>query len=221
VTQHLGDEAELYPLGVLDDDAARDVERHIAGCTVCAERVTAAQHVATSLAASLPAAEPSSELGRRIGESARPRLQTVAPTRAWDLRGLAIAAVFALAFLVAGWQALALRGRVAADDLALVTVVHSHFNHVSMTPLSPKPVAAKILYARDGSWLYIIADEPAGTVHALARTTAGNTIDLGALAASGRTASLLVRPTQRVRSLSLERDGTPVAAATLVYGGTR
>ncbi len=220
MTQHLGDEAELYPLGVLDDDAARDVERHIAGCTVCAERVTAAQDVATSLAASLPAAEPSSELGRRIGESARPRLQTVAPTRAWDLRGLAIAAVFALAFLVAGWQALALRGRVAADDLALVTVVHSHFNHVSTSPQSANPVAAKILYARDGSWLYIIADRPGGTLRALGRTAAG-TLDLGVLAGSDQAATLLVRPSTRITSVTLQRDGTAVASAKLVYGGTR
>jgi hypothetical protein len=130
---------------------------------------------------------------------------------------LAVAAVFALAFLALGWKALALRGELAADDLALVTVVHSHFNHVSMTPQSANPVAAKVLYARDGSWLYVIADEPGGTLHALARTAAG-TIDLGVLAASGQTAGLLVRPPARVESLVLQREGTTVASATLVYG---
>jgi hypothetical protein len=33
VTEHLGEDAELYPLGILDDDAVCDVERHIALCS--------------------------------------------------------------------------------------------------------------------------------------------------------------------------------------------
>jgi hypothetical protein len=182
--------------------------------------VTQAQLVAASLASALPAVEPSPALHVRLGEAVRPQRGAAGRFAAWNAWSLALAAVFALAFLALGWKTLALRGQLAADDLALVTVVHSHFNHVSMTPQSASPVAAKVLYARDGSWLYIIADKPGGTLHALARTPAG-TVDLGVLEGSGETATILVHPSAHVDFLMLQRDGTAVASATLVYGATR
>lgn len=212
MTDHLGEDAELYPLGILDDGAARNVERHVASCSDCAERVARAQAVVSSLSAALPQATPSPALERRLRESIRPQPSS---KRRASLFSLALAAAFALAFL-GGWQALVLRERLAAEDVALVTMVHSHFNHVSMSPESANPVAAKILYARDGSWIYIIADKPGGLLHAIARTEAGVT-DLGALASAGETATLLVHPRERIRSITLQRAGTDVAAATLVY----
>lgn len=213
MTDHLGEDAELYPLGILDDDAAREVERHIALCSECAERVAQAQAVAASLAAALPLATPSPALERRLRESIRP--QPSARLRA-NLFPFALAAAFALALLGFGWQALVFHERLAAEDVALVTMVHSHFNHVSMSPESTNPVAAKILYARDGSWIYIIADKPGGPLHAIAHTAAG-TVDLGVLTSTGESASLLVHPPQRIHSITLRRAGTNVASANLAY----
>ncbi len=213
MTEHLGEDAELYPLGILDDAAARNVERHIAFCSECSERVAHAQAVAASLAAALPPATPSPALERRLRESARS--QPSAKRRA-SLFPFALAAAFALAFLGVGWQALVLRERQADEDVALVTMVHSHFNHVSMTPESVNPVAAKILYARDGSWIYIIADKPGGPLHAIAHMAAG-AADLGTLESAGETATLLVHPRERIRSITLQRAGTDVASAKLAY----
>ena len=211
--EHLGEDAELYPLGVLDDDAARNVERHVALCSECSERVARAQAVTASLAAALPLATPSPALERRLRDSTRPQPSV-------KLRGgffpFALAAAFALAFLGLGWQGLVLRERLQSEDVALVTMVHSHFNHVSMSPESANPVAAKILYARDGSWIYIIADKPGGSLHAVAETATG-TIDLGILTSMGETASLLVHPHERIRSIALLRAGTNVASAKLAY----
>jgi hypothetical protein len=212
VTEHLGEDLELYPLGILDDDAARSVERHVASCSECAERVAQAQAVAASLAAALPRATPSPALERRLREAVRP--QPSAKRRA--SLPFALAAAFALAILGFGWQALVLRERLAADDVALVTMVHSHFNHISMSPQSANPVAAKILYARDGSWIYIIADKPGGILHAIAHTAA-RSVDLGALASTGETATLLLHPRERIRSITLQRAGLDVASGTLAY----
>jgi hypothetical protein len=214
VTEHLGENAELYPLGLLDDDAARDVERHIALCFACAERVAQAQSVAAALAAALPQATPSPALERRLRESARPQLGAI-KARAGILR-FALAAAIALIFLGLGWQTLVLHQRLKTEDVALVTMVHSHFNHVSMAPESPNPVAAKVLYARDGSWIYIIADKPGGSLHAIAETATG-AVDLGVLTSTGETASLLVHPRERIRSMVLQRAGTNVASAKLAY----
>ena len=209
---HLNEDAELFPLGVLDEDEARTVERHIAGCAACAARVADAELVAASLAASLPAARPSPRLGRRLQAALRP----AGDGRRWDLRSLALAAGFALALAGVAWQTVAVERRTASDDLALVTIVHSHFKHVTMTPRSAQPVAAKVLYAIDGAWVYIIADRPMGSLHAVARTANGEA-DLGELDGSGQTATLLVRPRGRIESLELRRDREPVATATLTY----
>ncbi len=214
MTEHLGEEAELYPLGILDDDAARAVERHIGLCAECAERVAQAQAVAASLAAALPLATPSPALERRLRESTRPQLG--ARKLSAGILRFAIAAAFVIAFLGLGLQTLLLRQRLAAEDVALVTMVHSHFNHVSMSPQSADPVAAKILYARDGSWIYIIADRPGGSLHAIAETATG-AVDLGVLTSTGETASLLVHPRERIRSVALQRAGTNVASANLAY----
>ena len=213
MTEHLGEDAELYPLGVLDDDAARNVELHIALCSECAERVAQAQAVAASLAAALPLATPSPALELRLRQSTR--LQPSAKLRG-NLFPFALAAAFALAFLGLGWQVLALHERLAAEDVALVTMVHSHFNHVSMSPESTNPVSAKILYARDGSWIYIIADKPGGSLQAIARTATGST-DLGVLTSTGETATLLAHPRERIVSITLQRAGANVASARLAY----
>ncbi|MFY9720693.1 MAG: hypothetical protein WAK16_13725 [Candidatus Cybelea sp.] len=214
MTEHLGESAELYPLGILDDDAAREVERHIALCSECAERVTQAQAVAASLAAALPLAAPSPALERRLHESTRPQLG--ARKMPANVLRFAIAAAFVIAFLGLCLQTLLLRQRLGTEDVALVTMVHSHFNHVSMSPVSANPVAAKILYARDGSWIYIIADKPGGALHAIA-DTAGSVADLGELLSTGETATLLVHPRERIRSIVLQRGGTTVASAKLAY----
>ena len=152
-------------------------------------------------------------------EKAAARIDTAAPRTGIphaNLFRFAVAAVIALTLIGLGWQTLMLRGRLATEDLALVTMVHSHFNHVSMAPESANPVAAKILYARDGAWIYIIADKPGASLHAIASTATGTT-DLGVLASAGETATLLFRPRDRIRSIILRRGGTTVASATLTY----
>ena len=212
--EHLGESAELYPLGMLDEDAAREVERHIALCSECAERVAQAETVAVSLAAALPLATPSPALERRLRESTRPKLG--ARKMPANVLRFAVAAAFLIALLGLGLQTLLLRQRLAGEDVALVTMVHSHFNHVSMSPESANPVAAKILYARDGSWMYIIADKPDGTLHAIAHT-AGGVAELGDLLSAGETATLLVHPPERIQSVVLQRAGTTVASAKLAY----
>ena len=136
--------------------------------------------------------------------------------RPTNLGRYAIAAALAIALLGLAWQTIALRGRLASQDVALATIVHSHFDHVSMTPDPANPVAAKVLYARDGSWIYVIADQPGGTVRVLATSAAG-TADIGALVPSGQTATLFVHPAARIRTVVLERSGARVAYATLKY----
>jgi anti-sigma-K factor RskA len=233
---HIGDDAELYALGALDGVSARRVEQHIADCQECAARVNDALLAAAALAQALPASAPSAELGRRLSASAAAGARTGARratstvsrsatrTSARTSTGwfsdrvlrYAVAAALVLALLNAGWQSFRLHREIAVEDVALATLVHSHFNHVSMTPLVAGPLAAKILYARDGSWIYVIADRPGGALRALGYA-AGKALDFGTMPSDGKTATLMVHPRSRVRRIVLERDDAPVAEATLAY----
>jgi hypothetical protein len=215
VSEHLGDDAELYPLGMLDDDAARSVERHIATCSSCATRVAQARSVASSLAAGLPSREPSPALERRLRDITT--AQRAQRTRNRFDVGWAFAAVLVLALLAFGWQTVVLRERIGRQDLALATLVHSHFNHVSMTPAAGNSIEAKILYARNGSWIYILVDKPNAPLRAVAQTPAG-TMNLGTLERSGDVATLMRHPRVRVSSVTLVRGDATVASAVLVYG---
>jgi anti-sigma-K factor RskA len=240
---HIGDDAELYALGALDDVSARRVEQHIAECPECAARVNDALLAAAALAEALPAVAPSAELGRRINASVASGATTGAPrasstvsrsafrsaartsTRSSSQTSTgwfsdrvvryAVAAALVLALLNAGWQSFRLHREIAVQDVALATLVHSHFNHVSATALVSGSLAAKILYARDGAWIYVIADHPGGALRALGYG-AGAAVDLGTMP-DGKTATLLVHPKSRVRRIVLERGNIPVAEATLAY----
>jgi hypothetical protein len=215
VNEHLGDDAELYPLGILDAAAAQNVEEHIATCSSCAQRVAQAQTVAGSLAAALPAREPSGELGERLPRSATLPTQRLSRNR-FDL-AWACAAALVLALLALGWQNVVLRKHLMHQDMALATLVHSHFNHTSMLAAPGNTIAAKVLYARDGSWIYIIVENPNASLRAVAQTPAG-TLDLGPLERSGDIATLLRHPRVRVHSIALQREKVTIASAVLVYG---
>jgi hypothetical protein len=213
--EHLDDDAELYPLGVLDDDAARRVERHIAGCKTCAERVADAQLMAATLASTLPPAAPSPALAQRLSASARGTIRS--PRRqGWDLRALALAAALALALAGLGRQTVVMQQHDTSDALALATIAHSHFLHTPMAATLPQPFAAKVLYARDGSWLYLIADGAPGPLRAVARTAHGS-LELGSLEGPAQAKSLLAHPSEKVLALELRTESGAVASVTLAY----
>jgi hypothetical protein len=308
---HIGDDAELYAIGALDDIGVKRVENHIDGCPGCAARVNDALLAAAALAEALPATQPSLELGRRIRDSQRPseRMETAqrqtpqvtespqtpirrsttsasaassaqtpeesgvrTPIRrstaqsnagnpalldfgsSFSTRSrrresaaaarrstgseassdfgnwmsarvvrYAIAAALVLALLDAGWQSFRFHRQVAVDDAALSILVHSHFNHVSMTPLASGALAAKILYARDGSWIYVIADRPSGRLQVFGYGAVNNATAAGKAAIAGfgttSTGSKNAHPTEQGFGTSAT-GGAGITAAKTAAGDT-
>ena len=202
---HVGEDAELYPLGLLDDAAAAAVEAHVAQCAPCAARVADARVVAASLAAALPEVPPSPSLRRRLLARRPPAIA------AW-----VAAAVIALALAATLWQNAGLRSGVSQRDTVLATIVHSHFNHTAMRVAARETLAAKVLYARDGSWIYVVVDDPGGALDASGRSASASE-PFGTLESDGATAWIFVRPRDRLHTVSLLRKGVEVARATLVY----
>jgi hypothetical protein len=143
---HLGDDAELYALGLLPLADRPRIEAHLAECDLCREQVVDAEETAWTMSATIDA-------------TVAPRRRRAAPRRAmaW-VAGLA--AAFALAFGVQSVRLAQADTAIAQTGHALTIVAASHFDHITMTPIGGTLVA-KVLYAKDRSWIYCIADSRA------------------------------------------------------------
>jgi len=216
---HVRNHAEAYVLGWLSDDERRAVDAHAAGCAECLQSLGEAERTVTSLAAALPRSLPSAQLARRLSGADAPAAGRRAPSPLLHAtRWFApLAAAAALVLVLGGTLAVNqnLRGELADNELALVQVVNSHFNHVSMNAVAGAG-SAKVLYARDGGWIYVVADNPPAGAHVFA-SVAGAERDLGALEREGDVATLFVRGANRPSSVTLRDGERVVATARLQY----
>ena len=113
---------DLYVLGALTRDIAEDVEVHLADCGECREQVRAAWAVAQLIRVSVPQIEPSDTLRDRIIKAAAGEPTRLQPRERWRIGvwGGALAAALPLAAAVwLGWQMVALRQQIDANELAL------------------------------------------------------------------------------------------------------
>lgn len=134
---HIDQEAELYALGMLEDDERARVDEHLRDCLPCTVLVGEAE---AAVAALIDATQ-----NRRTA----PR-----PAR-WPVAAAAACAVAALGLL---GQNLVLRGALNTDGSLLATMVDSHFNHAQFQAPSGAELAAKAIYERHGKWYEILAD---------------------------------------------------------------
>jgi anti-sigma factor RsiW len=216
---HVNDEVEAYALGWLDESERAAVDAHLAVCDACLRLAGQAEETVASLSAALPQSRPSQALGMRLSVS---RATGVRTTPAWfsaaRMRALAPLATAATLLLALGGTLVSnqeMRGELARGDVAMTHVVHSHFLHVAMTPAQGESVAAKVLFARDGSWLLVAADRPAAGFHVIVSEN-GLDRDLGPLELTGNEATLTTAA-EKPSAVSL-RDGTrTIATAQLRY----
>lgn len=191
---------ELYALGTLEPEERASVEDHIAECESCRERFIEAVSVVATMTGTQP------EDAAETGSAADPRIARFA----------ALAAVFALLFAGALAYAVFERNRGTEQAAPLAAIVGSHFLHVQFQSATPQAPAAKVLYARDGSWIYVIVNEPAP--YAVTGIRDGRATDLVSTSATGTESTAFVRTAQRYSTLELRRNGALVARAPLVYG---
>ena len=225
--EHLGENAELYALGVLEPEERASVEQHIADCAQCLREVGEAEAAVAALDdATIPQVQAPAALGRRLAASAaavRPS-KVIAFRPRWSVPPqLAMAASLALFVGLGGGFALD-RSVVAShvptrDEQAIATVAASHFLHASFTPVSPGAPTAKVLYSRDGSWYYVIVDAAIPDCHVIAHSQSG-ALDAGLMQPGTETSTLFVHPASRPQTLELTRGGQVIATATLAQPKT-
>jgi Putative zinc-finger len=183
VTQHIDELAELYALGVLDEEERARVDAHAIGCDTCAGRLGEAERTVAFMEQSAPV--PASLDRRMSGVFFRkPRFQVPSAL---------VAAAFVVGLLPSLWFWNTGRNAQAYDadrQQAVHAMVSSHFSHAQFIGLTAGAPKAKLLYARTGAWLFAVAET--GRALSLRAETANGIVPLGTLHASGQVSELYV-----------------------------
>lgn len=199
---HIGDLAELYVLGELDSSERAAVETHIASCAQCLRRVGEAEETLLALERG-KLAQPAPEwLDLRMHVHASPR-------RRFSALALAAAAGLVLGILTM------LPGFFRAQgppQAALVAMINSHFNHAQFAG-APNAPSAKVIYARDRSWLFILAN--GSERYAVYAINGAASTRLGDLQPQGSTSSLYVAHLPAADAVELRDGATVIERAAL------
>lgn len=192
---HVDELAELYALGELDERESARLEAHIAQCAACLRRVGEAEETVLALeSATKPIANSAAEA--RSLDRRRP------PVWWWAVP--AIAAAFVIGLLLP---------RPAPEaNRATLAMIHSHFAHAQFSGAAGAP-PAKVIYARDRSWYYVIVDSRARfDVYGLAGARASL---LGTTENAGAASELFVRAANRLDRLQLRSEGKTLEEAAV------
>jgi len=221
--QHLGEFAELYALGMLEPEERARVEAHVADCAACARELGAAESTVTALVDEfVEQVEPPSRLGERIAASARAQAPSRLPRRwAWPTSSLLAVAASLVVAIGAGSTALVEHAsdvrQAARDSAVLATLAQAHFLHTSLTARDPAAPVSKVIYARNGAWMYVVVDSATCRCHVVARFASGEQ-DLGDPDARGTTSTLFARTPSRPTSVALvDASGHVISDARLAY----
>jgi hypothetical protein len=211
---HIDESAELYALGMLDDAESASVLAHAKTCAECARSLARAEQVVAALSEGILETSVRPQLRDRLLASAAGPSKARVRYRWFGgglAAGLAVAALVLLSFHFTGWST------PTSDDLALSTIVQSHFYHVSFVALHPGAPKAKVLYAKHLEWIYVIIHEPPRGMEVVAAETSG-TRTLGRLDVAGENGTLFLRAPGRIKQILLLENGVAVARATPVSG---
>lgn len=192
---HIGENAELYAIGSLDDLERQRVDAHVANCADCLRRLGQAEETVLGLERETPA-EP-------LPANARAPQFGSRRVASWWLGAVAAAAALIVGYLLPHPQA-------PSDGAAQVAMLHSHFNHAQFVGHGP---LAKVIYARDGSWYYVVVE---GSHRYLVRGAgASSNTDLGTTTPRDGTSELFVPHSHRFERIDL-RDGPNVVESAQI-----
>jgi hypothetical protein len=196
---HIDQEAELYALGMLDDEERARIDAHLATCAPCTVRIGRAEDAVAALVDATQQRKPE----RR--------------TAWWPI---AVAAAFALTSVGLLGQNVVMRGALASDGSLLATMVDSHFDHTQFAAPGGAPLAAKAIYERHGKWYEILADGTPAWHVVFVRPDGSREAATSAFARRGAASVVYVAAPGTVRSIDLEDSaGRVVGSVRPVLAG--
>jgi hypothetical protein len=193
---HIDQEAELYALGILEDEERAHIDQHLVTCGPCAERVGVAE---AAIAALIDAT-----LQRK-------------PERRAAWWPLAAAAAFAITATGLLGQNIALNGALGHDGAILATMVNSHFVHAQFQAPGGVELPAKVIYERHGKWYEIVADGTPPWQVVLVRADGSREQAPAAFARRGAASVAYIEQSAPVKTIQIEDlDGRLIGSVHLV-----
>ncbi|HLI95910.1 MAG TPA: hypothetical protein VKT72_07460 [Candidatus Baltobacteraceae bacterium] len=218
MTDHVGELAELYAIGSLEEFERERVERHVSQCRECAAQLRDAEETVSALAQAQTRdlREPPAELRARLDRS----IATRRPVLTWHPFAAGIAAAIILAFIPT-WVAVDRNSALVAmrqDERALARLASAgtQIDHAQFMLPSKQPMDAKVLYGPRGDWYYVVVMHPRAGMQ-VAYVHGGQMEMLGRVAMHGESGTLYLPVNHKMEQLALCEGNTVVAEAHLVY----
>ncbi|HEV3154377.1 MAG TPA: hypothetical protein VGZ02_11275 [Candidatus Baltobacteraceae bacterium] len=208
---HLGELADLYAIAALDEADARRVEAHAGVCETCRDALREAEAAALTLIEAGEMHDAPSALNARIASSARPARRSAVSS--W----MALAAAFILGAIAPTVWLLERNAATPGGSMqnaAIVAMVHSHFLHAPLRPLQAGAPQAKVIFPRDGSWIYVVIAAPADGMQVATVTGAGTHV-LGAPSAAGSASAFYAQLKEKIDGVVLLQNGRAIARAAI------
>jgi len=204
MTDHLGELAALYALGMLDPAEQRAADGHLAHCDACRRLLAQAESDVTAMAAAQAPVDP----------PLRFLVPKPAPAGRRNSAWLAAAAAVLIAVLPAGYLLqvnLSMHQDMAADAQAIARVATSPHRTATFVGAD-----ARVMYAPDGSWYCIVIRGASAPLHVLWPHD-GTTTMLGTAVPHGDIALLYLPKSHRMEQLTLMQGDREVGQAQLVF----
>jgi len=223
IDRHIGDLAELYALGALDESERGEVDRHLLHCAGCATLLAAAENDVALIASSEPQRPAPPELQGRIDRIALAPTSASRPSpasRAWAFPAtLAAALVVGLLPSVYFWiENREMHGEMLAQRAAMERIVTSPHRTTPFTAM-PGGSAAQVSYAPDGSWYVVVVSSISRSLDVVWMHDGKKTM-LGRAAPRGNVAMLYLPKSHRMDKLALMDGDRIVAQAALSWQRT-
>jgi anti-sigma factor RsiW len=200
MTSHIGEDAALYALGLLDARERAAVDAHIASCEACGQLLAQAYDDVAAMAAAQP-------------QFAAPQ-RRVRPAARWQPAFAALAAAIVIALLPSAYfyeENRAMHQAMQADASAIARIASTPHR---MAPFSG--TTANVMYAADGSW-YCVVVRGAKKPMDVAWMHDGRQTMLGTAVPHGDVAILYLPRSHRMDQLALLADDRMVGQARLVF----
>jgi len=220
---HLGDRSALYALGALDDAESAALEAHLRDCAECTNLVGKAERDVATIASLETRREAPLELSERIE-----RLLGAAAGHGMPHRGMRISwprvAAIAAAFLIGVLPSAYLwkRNRTIQDavlyESAAMARLAATAHRTATFRGSSGALAAKVMYAPDGSWYVILVRGTPRTLQVAWMHDSRRTM-LGSATPHGPIAMLYLPRSHPMEQLALMDGQRIVAQASLRYDG--
>jgi anti-sigma factor RsiW len=213
---HIGENAALYALGLLDDADASSLLAHAATCDPCSRLLAQAQDDVAAMAETEPQYEAPPELATRLARSVDKKL--VIPSsisrRHWYAPALAFAAALALSTVPASY--LINQNRAMTSSMVYADAVERMVSSPHRT-VAFKGTNAMVMYGNDGSW-YAVFAKGAKALNVVWKHDGQMTM-LGTMVRHGDVALLYLPKSHRMDQLAIMSDGQVVSQANLAFGG--